>query len=244
MTPRAFVHLARAAAGAIFGAALGAVLGLPATAQQRAPADFSESAALLDRACAAQYGDADRCACQRRVFLDNMAAADADPTHAMVYVVMRSMAAIGPHEAQQRLSGLSGEAMRGGTELLTAAPDPETVCEELAASQRLAAAAEASSTATPLERYVALCGADSAGDADTPATCRCVGETLRDRLDPPVFELMVDLQAAEARGEDAMTAVAAARGLSEHEMRVAMREVMPLMQQTMMDTDSFLACAR
>jgi hypothetical protein len=113
----------------------------------------------------------------------------------------------------QSIQTMESNAVQEAAVLVTMAKPALEVCEE-----RVAAApdhGEMPQGDDPRSRFIRQCAADN----DRPDICACIVDKALEKLSVHELELMADMRAAEARGEDPVEAIAEERGLTDEEAK-------------------------
>jgi hypothetical protein len=136
------------------------------------------------------------------------------------------------------MGSAGGERMSAAMRLLfNFAPAAERCDDaaEAAARKREAAAAGAALPEgdDPRARFIRQCAADD-GNA---GICGCIADRMLEKMGPLEFELMVDMQAARGRGEDALASLARERGMTVDEAREALAMMSGRIAGVMMSID-------
>lgn len=87
-------------------------------------------------------------------------------------------------------------------------------------------------------RFIEMCSADNG----RTGVCACLADSIAEKFGPMELELMVDMHAAERRGEDPFEAIARDRGMSMEEVRQATAMISQRMAAAMQAIDP-MKCA-
>ena len=173
--------------------------------------------------CASEGMDGGQCACAKGTFADGTSDLDEGQSIAMAFFL--GQPGLTPQQAQEGV--LSIDQSQLPTAMMALSPLLDEITSNCSGPMETDFVDDPS--LSPRERYVAICEMD----IDLPEVCDCVAGSMEDRLDPLVFELLVDVKAEEAAGnENAFETIAEERGLSSEEAE----EVLSLYSASLMST--------
>lgn len=203
----------------------------------------AEALSLIDSQCAVDGIPQEGCSCHRDVFAEKVMARASGPDVVRMAAMMRAMDAVDQREMMVFAREATAETMEEAAQLLVGAKIALEACDDQALADIEAAKAADTAEAMPegsdpRARFVRHCAAENG----QVGVCECVAHELLETLNPIELELMVDLQAADARGEDAMAALAEERGMTVDEAEQALMMMTGRISMAMMSIDP-MACA-
>lgn len=203
----------------------------------------AEALSLIDSQCAADGIPQEACSCHRDVFAEKVIAQASHPDVVRLAAMMQAMDAVDQREMMDFVQEAGAETMEEAAQLLVGAKIALEACDDEALAE--IEAAEAAEAAEPMPegsdprtRFVRQCAAENG----QVGVCECVADELLEQLDPMELELMVDLRAADARGGDAIAALAEERGMTVDEAEQALMMMTGRISAAMMAIDP-MACA-
>lgn len=186
------------------------VLCVPTFGAGAAEAD-PEALTVVAEHCEAGGGEAAECACVRETFEAEVVSRVSSPQAALLaaYIhtddqmaMMQVMQSI--ESAAMQEAGIAISNARASLEACAADREPtDTETASLPEGD------------DPRSRFIRQCAEDN----QRPDICACIADKALESLSPQELELMADMRAAEARGEDPIAAMAEERGLTEEEAR-------------------------
>lgn len=222
-----------ALAAAVIAAPLGAVAEAPGAAAE-------PSLALVEGQCAADGIPAEACACHRDVFRAEVLDRADTPAAARLAAMIHAMDSVDQGEMMTLVQQAGPGAMDEAARLLMGAIPALEACDDAARAAQRTAEAEAALPQgdDPRTRFVRQCAAENG----QVGVCECVADALLESLAPMELALMVDLRAADERGDDAMASLAEERGMTRDEAEQALMMMTGRISAAMLSIDP-MACA-
>lgn len=198
--------------GSKFRAGLaGLVAGLlSAAAVAGSGGSHGDALAVIDEHCRANGGSSEQCACEREAFGEEVLSRASSPAIGMFAAHIHTGDEMAMMQAVQSME--SGALQEAGILASTAGPALEACAERTTAEPSHGDLPEGDD---PRSRFIRQCAADN----DRPDICGCIADKALERLSPHELELLVDMRAAEDRGEEPVEAMAEERGLTEEEAK-------------------------
>jgi hypothetical protein len=171
----------------------------------------SEALAIVAEHCAARGGEAAECACLGDTFEAEVVSRVSSPRAALLAAYIHTDDQMAMMQAVQ---ATDSQTMQEAGMALGSAQAALEACaaDEQPADTKAAALPEGDD---PRSRFIRQCAEDN----QRPDICACIADKALETLSPQELELMVDMRAAESRGEDPIGAMAEERGLTEEEAR-------------------------
>lgn len=229
------------------------VLGIPLTlfalvaviADPSLAAQESDTAALaqVTQDCVAKGGEPHNCDCVRTILEDEVLPGIATPEAGVLAAMFmyppgqdRQAAKVIVEYASELETEERNQAVTRGATAQQAVEacmelEPETAADDTT-SQDPAEPLPPEQT-TPRARFIRQCAEEN----KQVELCTCLADQVQEKLTPGEFELMVDMRAAERRGDDPIKSIAEARGLTVDETRQALVQVSGQMSAAMMTVD-------
>lgn len=203
----------------------------------------AEALSLIDSQCAADGIPQEACSCHRDVFTEKVIAQASRSDAVRLAAMLQATDAVDQREMMVFVQEAGAETMEEAAQLLVGAKIALEACNDQALAEIEAAKAAEAAEAMPegddpRTRFVRQCAAENG----QVGVCECVADELLEQLDPIELELMVDLRAADARGKDAIAALAEERGMTVEEAEQALMMMTGRISMAMMSIDP-MACA-
>ncbi|MCM2563618.1 hypothetical protein M8744_15790 [Lutimaribacter sp. EGI FJ00013] len=199
-----------------------------------------ETLALIDRQCEADGIPREGCGCHRDVFRETVLERAKTPEAARLAAMMQAADAIDQMEMAKILQEAGRQTLNEAAQLLIAAQRGLEGCDDAAeeAQRKAERAVDLPEGDDPKTRFVRNCAAKNG----RVGVCTCVADALLENLSPLELELMVDLQDADARGDDAMASLAEERGMTVEEAEKGLMMMSGRISAAMMAINP-MACA-
>lgn len=186
------------------------VLFVPASVAGAADPD-PEAVAVVVEHCEAGGGEAAECACLRDTFEEEVVSRVSSPQAALLAAYIHTDDQMAMMQAMQTTES---EAVQEAGLAISGAQASLEACavDEQPADTETAALPEGDD---PRSRFIRQCAEDN----QRPDICACIADKALETLSPQELELMADMRAAEARGDDPIASIAEERGMTEEEAK-------------------------
>ncbi len=200
----------------------------------------AEALALIDAQCASDDIAAEGCACHRDVFRARVLDRAENAESARLAAMIQAMDAVDQRKMMMAVQEAGPGAMDEAAQLLMAAKPELEACDDAAREAQKQAEREADLPQgdDPRARFVRQCARENG----QVGVCECVADSLLEKLGPLELGLMADMQAAEARGEEAIAELAEERGMTPEEAKQALMMMSGRISAAMISIDP-MACA-
>ena len=180
-----------------------------------APAWAENTILYLDSYCKAEGMDAARCSCAREQFLTATNALE--PTEIEVMAFLVGQGGLDPVQIMEAIQ--SFDQTRIPDLMMQLLPITMLIDETCAAPPPQEDVIVDDRSLPVRDRFIAICERDM----EFAGVCDCMAGSMETSLDPLLFELLVDIKAAEAAGDDnAFETIASERGLTVQEAEEAL----------------------
>lgn len=204
-------------------------------------ADTTKLLAMIDNQCAADGIDQDACACHREVFRTQILARASDPEVSQLAAMLHAMETIDRQKMMQTIQNSAPAAMEeAGQLIVSSAIDLEACDDEAEEAQREAEMVMVLPEGNDSRsRFVRQCAAENG----KVKICECVADSLLESIGPMELGVIVDLRAADAKGNEGMKSFAKERGMTTEDAKKALTKMAGRIAGAMMSIDP-VACAR